>query len=507
MIAVMVIVTLALGSFAALLVWKTYVLTRQGVVDSLQTLARGTTHHLTAALAFGNAVTAKEILAVMGFEEEVIQSQLFTREGSLFAEYLHPGSRKHMEKADIVALIRKTRAEDSQERSVVEIHDDILVLVQPVVYNTKVLGYLVAVRALDSLYKLIWSMFVTVIVGSSLTLALTYFAATYLSRALTWPISDLEQVMVGVSKKGDYTMRVMTRSQDEVGSLIREFNGMLNQIDRRDRDLDQAINELKSARDTAEMASRVKSQFLMNMSHELRTPLNAIIGYSEMLSDDARKNQHADYLEDLERINGAGQHLLSLINDILDLSRVESGKMQFMYEPTDIQEIVDSIAAAMKPQAKKNGNQLVVRYNLTSRYLTVDALRFKQVLVNLIGNACKFCKDGEVSVGIRSVTRDGRNSLEVAVKDTGAGIPTEKLSGLFEVFTQVDGSYTRKYEGVGLGLALCRHLCRSMGGDIEVESIVHVGSVFTFWLPCDHRAWGDDGVKPLMMPQEDGVGV
>lgn len=500
MIAVMLVVTLALSAFAALVIVETHSITQQSAVDTLQTLARGSAHHATAALAFGDDTTAKETLDVMGSDMEVVLGQLYSREGVLLAEYNRPGDRSGTYKSVIESLLRKVRSEGASDRAVVEFQSDVLALAQPVLLNTKVLGHLIAIRELDSVYGLLWSIIATVIAAAGVTLALTFVAANYLSQVFTKPLSDLERVMAGVSKKGDYTVRVITTSGDEVGALMREFNGMLEQIDRRDRDLANAIDELKNARDAAELASRVKSQFLANMSHELRTPLNAIIGYSEMLADDARNNQHVGYIAELDRIYIAAQHLLTLINDILDLSRVESGKMQFMYEPTDIEETVEGVMALMAPQAQTGENQLVVRYNLNGRYATLDALRFKQVLVNLIGNACKFCKNGEISVGVRSVNREGRTCLEVAVKDSGIGIPEDKLAGLFEVFSQVDGSYTRRYGGTGLGLALCRRLCRAMGGDIEVESIVGVGSVFTFWIPGDHRAWGDDPDVVLTSP-------
>lgn len=500
MIAVMLIVTLALSSFAALVIVKTRSITQQSAVDALQTLARGSAHHATAALAFDDDTTAKETLDMMGSDREVVLGRLYSRDGVLLAEYNRPGERSEPYKLLIESILRKSRAEGASDRAVVEFQDDVLVLAQPVVLNTKVLGHLVAIRGLDSLYGLLWSIVATVVAAAGVTLALTFVAANYLSRVFTKPLSDLERVMAGVSKKGDYTVRVITTSSDEVGALMREFNGMLEQIDRRDRDLANAIDELKNARDAAELASRVKSQFLANMSHELRTPLNAIIGYSEMLAEDARNDQHTGYVAELDRICIAAQHLLTLINDILDLSRVESGKMQFMYEPTDVEETVEGAMAMMKSQAESGGNQFVVRYNLSGRYATLDALRFKQVLVNLVGNACKFCRNGEISVGVRNITRDGRACLEVAVKDAGIGIPEDKLAGLFEVFSQVDGSYTRRYGGTGLGLALCRRLCRAMGGDIEVESIVGVGSVFTFWIPGDHPAWGEEPNVVLTSP-------
>jgi signal transduction histidine kinase len=230
-------------------------------------------------------------------------------------------------------------------------------------------------------------------------------------------------------------------------------------------------------------ASQHKSQFLANMSHELRTPLNAIIGLTEMMVTNAARFGTEKALEPLRRVNAAGTHLLSLINEILDLSKIEAGKLELHPEPVNLARLIDEVIGTAGQLAEKNKNRLVVEAQENLGRLNADPLRLKQILLNLLSNACKFTKEGEVALRVRKVA-DGRDWIELSVADTGIGLTAEQQAKLFQEFTQADSLTARRYGGTGLGLAITRKLARMMGGDVTVtESEPGKGSVFTVRLP------------------------
>jgi GAF domain-containing protein len=230
-------------------------------------------------------------------------------------------------------------------------------------------------------------------------------------------------------------------------------------------------------------ASERKSQFLASMSHELRTPLNAIIGLTEMMVTNAARFGTEKALEPLRRVNAAGTHLLSLINEVLDLSKIEAGKLELNPERVDLARLIDEVIGTAGQLAEKNQNRLVVEAQENVGALTADPMRLKQILLNLLSNACKFTKEGEVALRVRKVA-DGRDWVELAVADTGIGLTAEQQAKLFQDFTQADSLTARRYGGTGLGLALSRKLARMMGGDVTVTSEPGKGSVFTVRLPA-----------------------
>ena len=236
---------------------------------------------------------------------------------------------------------------------------------------------------------------------------------------------------------------------------------------------------LRAARDAAEESSRTKSQFLANMSHELRTPMNAILGYSEMLQEEAEEEQLDGFIPDLQKIQNAGKHLLSLINDILDLSKVEAGKMELYLEDFSVAETVADVAGTVEPLVSKKSNRLQVDCPADIGVMHGDLTKVRQSLFNLLSNAAKFTENGQISLSVR---REGPTYI-FAVQDTGIGMTEDQMAGLFEAFAQADASTTRKYGGTGLGLALTRRFCRMMGGDVSVQSIPGAGSTFTMRLP------------------------
>src|SRR6516164_9002934 len=243
------------------------------------------------------------------------------------------------------------------------------------------------------------------------------------------------------------------------------------------------FDEIQDKNRQLQMASEHKSQFVSSMSHELRTPLNAIIGLTDMLVTNAARFGTEKALEPLRRVNAAGTHLLSLINEILDLSKIEAGKLDLNPEPVNLARLIDEVIGTAEQLAEKNQNRLVVDAQENVGVLTADSMRLKQVLLNLLSNACKFTKEGEVALRVRKVA-DGRDWVELAVADSGIGMTAEQQAKLFHDFTQADSLPARRYGGTGLGLAISRKLARMMGGDVTVTSEPGKGSVFTVRLPA-----------------------
>lgn len=294
------------------------------------------------------------------------------------------------------------------------------------------------------------------------------------------PLQVLVNAIRSISD-GNQKVRFDVNRQDEFGTLSRFFNEMLDQLMQQKEALQQALEE-------AESASRSKSAFLANMSHELRTPLNAIIGYSEMLQEDANDLGNSRTVQDLQRIHGAGRHLLSLINGILDLSKIEAGKMEMDIERFEIATMLQDVVATIQPLMDSNENRLVVHCEADIGALEADQTKVRQTLFNLLSNAAKFTERGTVILSADLIRENDREWLRFVVEDTGIGIPADQIQRLFKDFSQVDSSTSRKYGGTGLGLAISRRYCQMMGGDIQVQSVVGKGSTFTVLLPFEPAA-------------------
>ncbi len=246
----------------------------------------------------------------------------------------------------------------------------------------------------------------------------------------------------------------------------------------------QRTIELERARNTAIQASQAKSQFLANMSHELRTPLNAIIGFADALTQDICGPLAPRQAEYIQHVIFAGRHLLDLIDDILDLARIESGKIQLDYRDCDLDRFVSELTTAIRPVVEHNGNHLSVDQAKSLGTVRTDIVKLRQTLLNLLGNAAKFTKDGEVSLSVSRIDNDRGHRLQFVVRDTGIGISREELASLFQNFHQANPGIARQFGGTGLGLALSQQICRAMGGDIRADSVPGIGSTFIVELPA-----------------------
>ncbi len=260
----------------------------------------------------------------------------------------------------------------------------------------------------------------------------------------------------------------------------------VTELKNKEKELRNTISALDKEKEKANAANKTKSQFLANMSHELRTPLNAIIGLTEMLKEDATDDGLDDFFEPLDRVFNAGKHLLALINDVLDLSKIEAGRIELFNETFELLAVVDDIVKTSQPLAEKNKNELVVDIQKEINLVTADQTRVKQVILNLISNACKFTENGTITLKVEKKKKKAGDLISISVSDTGIGMTKEQMARLFNSFVQADSSTTRKYGGTGLGLTISKQLAIMMGGDVKVDSIINKGTTFTATFLADY---------------------
>jgi len=361
---------------------------------------------------------------------------------------------------------------------------------------------------------------ILIVIGA---LALTFIVVSYIARRMTAPITWLKSAAHAL-ERGEFapdSLDPIAARNDELGELAHSFQNMARTITQREQSLAeqaenleqtiqsrtaqlaQAVTDAQNARAHAEQANQTKSEFLANMSHELRTPMNAIIGYSEMLIEEAEAAKKPHIVADLQKIRNAGKHLLDLINDILDLSKVEAGKMPLYIEQFDVREMLGEVVTTIAPLVEKNQNTLDLHFADDLGTMHADVTKVRQTLFNLLGNATKFTEKGTVTFEARRETvpptapsegqsgndaspkmAAGTERLVFVVRDTGIGMTPDQLGRIFEAFMQADSSTTRKYGGTGLGLPISRNFCLLMGGDLLVESEYGKGSTFTIVLPA-----------------------
>ncbi|NJR25619.1 MAG: HAMP domain-containing protein [Richelia sp. CSU_2_1] len=339
----------------------------------------------------------------------------------------------------------------------------------------------------------------TVILMFSLAISagIAAILAAYTSGAIARPLEAATHVAQQVTEESNFDLQVPVTTSDEVGMLAVSLNELIQKVA-------EYTEDLHEAKVAAEAANRSKSAFLANMSHELRTPLNAIINYSEMLQEDAQDSGSEDFLPDLEKIQTAGKHLLDMISDILDISKIEAGHVTLYLENFDVAAMIEEVMTTAQPLVEKKGNSLALQTKGELGTMYADLPKVRQILLNLLSNAAKFTEKGVITIGVERIknnrpkpTKQRRNNndellsgvnyssqiLVFRVSDTGIGMTDEQLQQIFKPFTQADASTTRKYGGTGLGLTISQRLCQILGGEISVESENGRGSTFTVSLP------------------------
>lgn len=326
--------------------------------------------------------------------------------------------------------------------------------------------------------------------------AIAAMLAAYTSAAIARPLEATTLIAQRVTEESNFDLQVPVTTSDEVGMLATSLNELIQRVA-------EYTEDLHEAKVAAEAANRSKSAFLANMSHELRTPLNAIINYSEMLQEDAQDSGSEDFLPDLEKIQTAGKHLLDMISDILDISKIEAGHVTLYLENFDVATMIEEVMTTAQPLVEKKGNVLALKTKGELGTMYADQPKVRQILLNLLSNAAKFTESGVITIGIERIQTQRKKSskqkknndellsgsvydypiLIFQVSDTGIGMTDEQLEQIFKPFTQADASTTRKYGGTGLGLTISQRLCQILGGEISVESQDGKGSTFTVRLP------------------------
>lgn len=326
------------------------------------------------------------------------------------------------------------------------------------------------IAALSSETILSGAFFISIMCGAGV---FVFLFAYFGMRMVTGPLSKIERGIREIDQ-GNLEVQIPENSKDEFGVVAHAFNNMA-------LSLHQSTEALKKAKEEAELAHQAKASFLSCMSHELRTPLNAILGYAELLDEEMMDLQLDEYRKDLEKIRVSGIHLLRLINDILDLHKMEADKLEISPEPVHTREMVEMVVGEVAPLFGKNQNQFKLDLPRDLPSMTTDVVRIRQVLINLLGNAAKFTHEGEICLSVRVL--EASKDISFAVSDTGIGMTEEQQRKVFEEFVQADSSTTRKYGGSGLGLNISLKLAKLMKGTLEVESKYGEGTTFIFTVP------------------------
>lgn len=493
---------------------------KNSTIEGLATLAEMIGTNSTAAIVFNDTGSAEQTLAALKAEPTVTEAYIITPEKGLFAIY---SKVKKIEKISIPVI----KEEGHRFRG------NFLTLWRDIIFDENKIGFVYIKADLKPFYRQIKNYLLIMGAVMIFSAFLSFFLATKFRKNISAPILSLAESMKNVSNNKNYSIRLRSTSKDELGSLITGYNEMLEQIETRDkelekhrhnlesevetrtqelletnRNLEQAIKEMKIAKGTAELANKAKSDFLANMSHELRTPLNHIIGFTELIVDknfgDLNKTQE-EYLND---VLNSSHHLLSLINDILDLSKVEAGKTELQASNIKLQDLLENSLTMVKEKAMRHGLQIGVNINGTPDFIKADERKLKQIIYNLLSNSVKFTSDGgQIQVFAQMANSDviqsqiegnglsplcsesvnnNRHWVLISVKDTGIGLKTEELNRIFNPFDQVENSRSRKYQGTGLGLALVKNMVELHGGRIWAESEgLGKGTTFSFVIPTN----------------------
>ncbi len=485
-----------------------FVSRRADAVRDLRGLCETLAVGAQAQLEFKDPVRAAQTLETLARRPQILAAALFTPDGALFATYQRPGQAGFKFPTRLVAGHHFT--------------PEGLDYVQAIGTAEELEGQLFVRSDLSMLYAPLTRVALIVGVVMAGLSVLTWWLSGQFERAISRPLLALAETARQVRERRDYSVRATKAGEDEIGLLTDAFNQMLGSIEEAARALHQmnsslqsevhqrervqeSVRELNETLErrveertaAAEAANRTKSEFLANMSHELRTPLNSVIGFSNIVLKNKAGNLRPEDITFLDRILANGKHLLGLINEILDLSKIEARKLEVEMVPVALDELVKEVLATQEIQIHGRPIQLVADLPPQAAPIQTDAIRLKQVLFNLVGNALKFTETGSVTVRLRVHPKTLRPQ-RIEVVDTGIGIPQDRQAAVFEAFQQADCSTSRKFGGTGLGLTISRALCEMLGCRLALQSELGQGTTFSITFPVV------DGVE-VKNPAEDAI--
>jgi signal transduction histidine kinase/CheY-like chemotaxis protein len=423
-----------------------------------------------AAVVFKDRKEARRILSALEADITVLEAALFTREGEQLAEYVIPGQ----------SFSLTFSAPDLKKNSLAL---GFITVREPIMLAGKPIGTIIIRTSLKPLYRSIFNFLMTMLIILAITIMMAARLSSRLSELIALPIALLAKGMQRITREGNYSITVSHAGTREIKELIEGFNTMIAQINERDRELARTVSKLRIAKEKADSSNRAKSRFLANMSHEIRTPLNGVLGMAELLQ---RTSLSPDQERYTRSILDSGKVLLAVINDILDSSRIEAGKMAIGHSPFDIAGTVREVVNVFQVEANQKGVALKTGIAENVPMLLGDSDRIRQILFNLIGNALKFTSQGTVRISLTHRAVDSsRTEVRVEISDTGIGISKDQLKTIFSPFSQGDGSTTRIYGGSGLGLSIVHQLVTLMKGRIKVDSTLGRGSTFHVTIPFE----------------------
>ena len=435
-------------------------------IEQTQTLSRALNQDLLRALLNPQVTEYSDIAFRLSGFGSVSGIALLNKENQIVFQYLNPESRIAFDNASSIGAtatfsgnllyMRQGLTSDGYE------YGSVVYAIDLTRYNT---------RLREQVATLALSFPVLLSIGLAL--------AWWFSRRFTQPVTELAQAIKNSDVLNNRFELVSTHAKNEIAVMYNGYNEMVQQIERSTRELRFAID----TRDKADQANQAKSSFLANMSHELRTPLNAILGYSEIIKEEAADIKQMQIAADAEKIRASGQYLLSLIHDLLDLSKIEAGKLEMDIEPASLKDIVADVMTTIRPLVEGKGNTLTVSIDDDIDHIHTDITRVRQVLINLLSNANKFTARGQLALRIGSGEHAGIPCCFIQIKDSGIGMTPAQLARLFQPFSQASSDTARKFGGTGLGLVISKRFCELLGGDIEVNSVAGQGSTFTVRLP------------------------
>ena len=454
------------------------------VVGELRAVGDMISHNVTAAVVFEDRQAAEEILSALRVKRGAVAARIYTMDGQLFAEFLADDAGAKAAALPIPSGVSGTSpaaVDDGRNGGdSLEFADGFVDLLAPIVLDGETIGTVAIRYDMTRVYDIVDAYLVLAAVVVVFLILLAAFIASRLQKVITEPVLHLLDTMQTVSAQQDFSIRATKRDDDELGELTEGFNAMLGQVQTH-------AAELRTAWREAEAASRAKSEFLANMSHELRTPLNAIIGFSEVLKGEVLgplgSAQYRDYARD---ILDSGRHLLELINDILDLSKVEAGRFELKEEEVDLGELLEQSVRFVRQRAAARQLELAIETDPHLPFLMIDRRLIKQSVINLLSNAVKF-SSGPGTIYVRGEkTPDG--VVKLSVVDNGIGIATEDIERILQPFGQVEGALSRHHQGTGLGLPLTKSFVEAHGGSLGIESQEGEGTIVTISFPPERAS-------------------